>query len=80
MSLLEDRTDYNKDIEDLPIYLGQSLFDACDTTNMLRNFIRVTQRFLASIWHHVGLILGLRPANERRRYFVTTSLIGWAHT
>ena len=25
-------------------------------------------------------ILGLRPANERRRYFVTTSLIGWAQT
>ena len=25
-----------------------------------------------------GLILGLRPPNERRRYFVTTSLIGWA--
>ena len=25
-----------------------------------------------------GLILGLRPANERRWYFVTTSLIGWA--
>ena len=25
-----------------------------------------------------GLILGLRPSNERRRYFVTTSLIGWA--
>ena len=25
-----------------------------------------------------GLIIGLRPANERRRYFVTTSLIGWA--
>ena len=24
-----------------------------------------------------GLILGLHPANERRRYFVTTSLIGW---
>ena len=23
------------------------------------------------------LILGLRPANERRRYFVTTPLIGW---
>ena len=28
--------------------------------------------------YHTGLILGLRPANERRRYFVTTSLIGWA--
>ena len=26
------------------------------------------------------MILGLRPANERRRYFVTTSLIGWAQT
>ena len=23
-----------------------------------------------------GLILGLRPANGRRRYFVTTSLVG----
>ena len=26
-----------------------------------------------------GLSLGLRPANERPRYFVTMSLIGWAH-
>ena len=25
-----------------------------------------------------GLILGLRPTNERRRYIVATSLIGWA--
>ena len=24
--------------------------------------------------------LDMRPANERRRYNVTTSLIGWAHT
>ena len=33
-------------------------------------------------WCHTakstGLILGLRPANKRRRYFVTTSLIGWS--
>ena len=27
-----------------------------------------------------GLILGLRPANERRRHFVTTSFIDWAQT
>ena len=27
-----------------------------------------------------GLILGLRPADERRRYFVTTSLIGWVQS
>ena len=26
---------------------------------------------------NTGLILGLRPANAKRRYFVTTSLIGW---
>ena len=26
---------------------------------------------------HSGLIVGLRPANERLHYFVTTSLIGW---
>ena len=26
------------------------------------------------------VILGLRPANERRRYFVTTILIGWTQT
>ena len=26
-----------------------------------------------------GLILGLCPTNERQRYFVTASLIGWVH-
>ena len=26
-----------------------------------------------------GIILCMRPANERRRYSVTSSLIGWAH-
>ena len=26
---------------------------------------------------YAWLILGLRPANERRCYFVTTSLVGW---
>ena len=28
--------------------------------------------------YKAGLILGLRWADERRRYIVTTSLIGWA--
>ena len=27
-----------------------------------------------------GVILGMGSANERRRYIVTSSLIGWAHT
>ena len=36
-------------------------------------------------WHDddnniTGLILGLRPSNERRRYKVTPSFIGWAQT
>ena len=31
-----------------------------------------------SVFFSTGLILDLRQANERRRYFVTTSLIVWA--
>ena len=27
-----------------------------------------------------GISLGMRPAYKRRRYIVTTSLIGWVHT
>ena len=27
-----------------------------------------------------GIVLYKRPANERGRYIVTSSLIGWAHT
>ena len=34
----------------------------------------------AMVYPVTGLILGLRPANERRRYKVTPSLIGWAQT
>ena len=30
--------------------------------------------------YSTGLILGLRPASERRRYKVTPSLIVWAQT
>ena len=32
------------------------------------------------MYSNAGLILGLRSAHERRRYFVTTSLIGWAQS
>ena len=35
---------------------------------------------MAKIGSGMGLILGLRPANERRRYKVTPSLIGLAQT
>ena len=30
--------------------------------------------------YKAGLILGLRPANDRHRYKVTVSLIGWDQT
>ena len=36
--------------------------------------------YMIRVHNKPGLILGLRPANERQRYFVTTSLIGWAQT
>ena len=35
---------------------------------------------MATFGSDMGLILGLRPANERRRYKVTPSLIGLAQT
>ena len=37
-------------------------------------------RTLGHGWFNSRLILDLRPANERRRYKVTPSLIGWAQT
>ena len=33
-----------------------------------------------AVQYEAGLILGLGQTNERRRYFVATSLIGWAQT
>ena len=46
--------------------------------------VSVVSTDFINIWishcFHSTCILGLRPANERRRFFVTTSLIGWAQT
>ena len=36
--------------------------------------------FLFLLEHSSGQFLGLHPANERCRYRVTLSLIGWAQT
>ena len=33
-----------------------------------------------AVYNDSGLILGLRPANERRRYKVTPSFTGWAQS
>ena len=37
-------------------------------------------KMLAIHLNVTGISLGMHPANERRRYSVTTSLISWAHT
>ena len=37
-------------------------------------------RVYVAVYYNAGLIPGLRPANERLRYFLTTSLIDWAQT
>ena len=45
-----------------------------------RRGFRWWRRTLVSCIITVGLILGLHPTNERRRYNITRSLIGWAQT
>ena len=45
--------------------------------NDISDAIIVLDLFIITTLSITGLILGLRPANERRRYFVKASLIGW---
>ena len=42
--------------------------------------LSVVMREIAGRMSKTGVILGLRPANERCRYTVTLSLIGWMQT
>ena len=51
-------------------YCGKSTFHMCKCTHIYIG---------GGVWLP-GLILGLHPSNERRRYIVTKSLIGWAQT
>ena len=44
------------------------------------NMLYCSTLFPARHQSRTGLILGLHPGNERRRYKVTPSLIGWAQT
>ena len=56
-------------------WLGANLESA-----LMHNKAKKIEQTTVKRYRDVGnpeLILGLRPANERRRYFVTTSLIGW---
>ena len=65
------------------ILTGQQLAASMGWNKKSTEYSFLTERNIF-VWEVVatytiaGLILGLRPANERRRYFVTTSLIGLA--
>ena len=52
--------------------MSQRRFDIIRTL-----LLRHVSAEMASVKYFLGLRLGLRPANERRRYKVTASLIGW---
>ena len=39
----------------------------------------IIQMYTSTLYQVTAIILYMRPANERRRYNVTSSLIGWAH-
>ena len=51
-----------------------------DKSRTLRHLLNKEGYFFSLTPYASGVIPGLRPANERRRYFVTTSLIGWTQT
>ena len=68
------------------------VFLICFSVVSPSSFENVTTKWCPEIKHHCpdapilligkspsGISLGVRPANERRRYNVMTSLIGWAH-
>ena len=48
------------------------------TLNFRSSFFQYDIQNVVNIECYSELILDLRPANERRRYKVTSSLIGWA--
>ena len=52
----------------------------CRENNFCHFFSEYFERkqFTSILVSSAGLIPGLHPANERRRYNVTSSLIGWA--
>ena len=77
---------YKPDIIHYDILISQYIDDLVkDCGNSIANAMELLQTWakpLISINYCIvtWLILGLHPANERRRYKVTPSLIGWAQT
>jgi len=62
----------------------QHMYNAITLSNLVHNYTCIYISFWC-VWKFnemvkpcAGFILGLRPANEKRRYDVTPSLVGWA--
>ena len=62
----------------LPYFLLMAWHHLSPKTSATIKVMQATWR--TSVMTSTGLILGLCPANERRRYKVVPSLIGWAQT
>ena len=66
--------------------LGNGVFDSkCPFRYWMLLFCYYRNRFSSSRWGlvhvaGVGIIVWRSSANERRRYVVTSALLGWAHT
>ena len=64
-------------------FFVSSWIGSCRFDNLRRQWqqwcLRV-QPMTKILTKYAGIILCMRPANERRRYKVTSSLIGWVHT
>ena len=76
----DDRDDDDDDDDDNDDDHNDANDDIIDWSAYLSNMNALHHRFLVRGRMHrgaSGLILCLRAANARRRYFVTTSLIGW---
>ena len=53
---------------------------SCSGLSIVWRHLLPEQMMVKFIDAYAGQILGLRSANERRRYKLTPSLIGWAQT
>ena len=79
---LDARASWCKQMCQIGDFIHLSSNDVCVYQNLL-SFMPLVLTYLPPfsffvIYSNSGLILGLRPANERRRYKVTPPLINWA--
>ena len=77
------RQDFQMHFLEVIMRTGYGLVPSGNTSHYLSHYLNLRSHIAWSASlnkdpnMYTGLILGLHPANERRRYFVTTSLIGW---